>query len=98
MARFNSDRCRILDEIVAQGVSARKAEKGFKAVIDLMKKALARGEEVEVPNGWLLVDDAPRRRQKLTKLQLIDGRKTYRLCVYSRQRKTVVFRKKKEKP
>ena len=44
-------------------LSKRKAEKAVNAVFERMTAALKRGEEVELPVGWLRVDSRPAGRK-----------------------------------
>lgn len=97
MTRSNSDRCRIIDELVAKGLSRRKSEKGFQAVFEVMKRALARGEEVELPVGDLLVKKSSRsREQRIRKMHKLDGTTKYGLVAIYKRKKTVVFKPAKD--
>jgi nucleoid DNA-binding protein len=46
------------------GVSKRKSEKAVNAVFDGMARALRRGEEVELPIGWIQTARPPAKRPK----------------------------------
>ena len=46
------------------GVSKRKAEKAVNAVFACMARALRRGEEVELPIGWIRTARPPAKRKK----------------------------------
>jgi nucleoid DNA-binding protein len=63
------------------GFSKRKAEKAVNAVFDCMARALRRGEEVELPIGWIQTawPPAKRKKQKLQKLKDIQtGKRSLR--------------------
>ena len=85
----------MIRELVAKGMSLRMAERAFKAIFDVMKRALRRGEEVELPFGTLIVKSSPPRRQRLQQIQRIDGPKQIILRVINRHRRKVVFRQNK---
>jgi len=46
------------------GFSKRKSEKAVNAVFDCMARALRRGEEVELPIGWIQTARPPAKRKK----------------------------------
>jgi nucleoid DNA-binding protein len=48
--------------MMEHGVSKRKSEKAVNAVFDCMARALRRGDEVELPIGW--IHTAPRAGQE----------------------------------
>lgn len=56
----------MVQELVAKGISVRKARKAVNAVFDVMTSALCRGEEVEIPGGAVQVE----RRQGETRQEL----------------------------
>ena len=47
------------------GFSKRKSEKAVNAVFDCMARALRRGEEVELPIGWIQTARPPAKRKKV---------------------------------
>jgi nucleoid DNA-binding protein len=49
----NTGRARLVRELMAKGLSMRKAEKAVNAVFERMTWALRRGEIVEIPGGWI---------------------------------------------
>ena len=51
----NSSRQQMINLLHSKGYSWRKAEKAVNAVFDCMKRALQRGEAVQLPFGWLQV-------------------------------------------
>jgi nucleoid DNA-binding protein len=70
------------------GLSKRKAEKAVNSIFDAMKRALARGEPVELPIGMAWVESAPPRRQKRkfqTFRNIQDGKKSYQLFGYPKR-------------
>ena len=62
----NGGRSLLVQELVAKGISVRKARKAVNAVFDVMTSALCRGEEVEIPGGAVQVE----RRQGETRQEL----------------------------
>ena len=46
-------RAGLIRDLMEKGLSARKAEKAVNAVVDLWTSALKRGENVELPVGWI---------------------------------------------
>jgi len=46
------------------GVSKRKSEKAVNAVFDCMARALRRGDQVELPIGWLHIAAPPAKKPK----------------------------------
>lgn len=95
MVRDSSDRDRIIAELVAKGFSLRRAEKAFRSVFGLLKEALGRGEEVELPFGKLAVEPAPERRAQLQMMHKLSGKKKYVLLVKNKRRKRVVLKRNK---
>jgi nucleoid DNA-binding protein len=60
------------------GVSKRKAEKAVNAIFSCMAQALCRGEEVELPVGWIQAVTPPRRKSwRFQKLRNIDSGKRF---------------------
>jgi len=49
----NTGRSRVIRDVMAQDISVRKATKGVNAVFACMTRALGRGEQVEIPGGWI---------------------------------------------
>ena len=53
MDNSNSGKSGLVHDLMAKGFTARKSEEAVNAVFDSMRRALARGETVEVPGGSL---------------------------------------------
>ena len=53
--RSNKGKSKLIRELIAKGISVRKAEKGVNAVFDCMARAVRRGESVEIPGGRIQV-------------------------------------------
>ena len=53
--RSNKGKSKLIRELMAKGISVRKAEKGVNAVFDCMARAVRRGESVEIPGGRIQV-------------------------------------------
>ena len=83
----------IVQDVIARGFTARKAEKAVNAVINQMKQALWRGEAVEVPGGTIQagVRKGTRRRefQKFRSIQT--GGISHRIVEYPGRRRVVKF-------
>jgi len=65
------------------GVSKRKAEKAVKTVFDSMKRALWRGECVEIPGGkiWVALRPPGRSKKRFRKFRNIQGGEVFRKLV-----------------
>jgi len=83
-ARPNSDgfktvrRSDLIKMLRENGMSKRKAAKAVKAVFDLMTQALWRGENVELPIGWInAVQIPPKRKRRFQKFRNIQTKKLF---------------------
>lgn len=92
MVGNKTDRDRIIREIMAKsGFGEKKSEKAFKAVFDMMKKSLRRGEEVELPMGTLVVRKSKPRKQALQKVKRINGPVVYIIRTFNRRKRHVAM-------
>lgn len=63
--RSNAGKSALIKMLMKEhGFSKRKSEKAVKAVFDCMARALRRGEEVELPIGWIQTALPPAKRKK----------------------------------
>ena len=83
----------IVQDVMARGFTARKAEKALKAVIDCMTFGLRRGEPVEIPGGTIQArvrKGTPRREfQKFRNIET--GGISHRIVQYPGRRRVVKF-------
>jgi len=91
--RRKGGRSVIVKDLMAAGLTARRAEKALTAVFYCMKRCLWRGEVVPVPGGTIRTADrkgTPRRElRRLSNIQTGDDK--YRFVHYRGRRKVVKF-------
>lgn len=90
----NTGRARLVRELMAKGLSVRKAEKAVNAVFERMTRALRRGEIVEIPGGWIQVKwygGKPRREWHGFR-NANTGKLGYRIVTYRGRRRVVKFK------
>jgi nucleoid DNA-binding protein len=77
-----------------KGFSKRRAELAVNAVFDQLSKALARGEVVEIPGGWLRVTNTDSKpRQELHAFRNINtNERYYKLVRYGQRRNKRLIR------
>ncbi len=80
---------RLIRELMDRGFSARRAERAVNAVFRLLGDAVARGETVEVPGGWIEARNASARsRRELRRFtHRSTGKQFYRLVIYGSRRR-----------
>jgi len=82
--RSNTGKSALIKMLMKEhGFSKRKSEKAVKAVFDCMARALRRGEEVELPIGWIRTASPPakRKKQKWQRFKNIQTRAIFRRIV-----------------
>lgn len=90
----NTGRSKLIRELMAKGLSVRKAEKAVNAVFGCMTRALYRGEIVEIPGGCIqAVGRNSRPRQKLQRFRNVQtGKAMYRIVRFRGPHRVVRFR------
>src|SRR5436190_2068344 len=64
--RSNAGKSALIKMLMKEhGFSKRKSEKAVNAVFTCMARALRRGEEVELPIGWIRTASPPANREKV---------------------------------
>lgn len=91
MIRTRTSRGRIIREIREKtGYGKCKSERVFRAVFDVMKASLRRGEEVDLPFGTLIVEKAPERTQDIRTMVLTKSKQVKtKIRVLNKRKKRV---------
>jgi nucleoid DNA-binding protein len=93
MRKTKGGKSRIVKDLMAKGVTARKAEKAVNAVFDLMKEALQAGEPVAVPGGTLQAKARKGKpRRKSQRFRTVSSKKiAFKFVRYPGARRVVKF-------
>ena len=92
--RSNKGKSRLIRELMAKGISVRKAEKAVNAVFDCMARAVRRGEDAEIPGGRIqakMRKGQPRRKwQRFVNVHT--GKITFKMVSFRGRRRVIQFK------
>jgi nucleoid DNA-binding protein len=90
--RSDSDYGKLVALVEAKGFSLRKSARAVQAVFDCMRRAVARGEIVEIPGGKLQAVTAPKPERKWRRMTTPKKKVFFRTVTRFKNPRRVRFR------